>query len=370
MRSKLRKMYEKSNKSLFVIYCFLKVVFIVLGKYRRFKKDTKEAINKYEDKKLSRVRFAKKYRKLIVFRYIYYLMPGEYYSYDFEKVPYDKRDTYITRQLTKKYYSMINTKKYRKILDKKNLTHQVFGKYYKRDLICIKDEKEFNKFEEFVSNNKKFILKPLAGHSGDGIEIINSKDFDSAQDLYNYALEKAPFVAEELIVQDKGLGCFHENSVNTIRVVTFYYKNDVSILWTFLRTGQGDSNVDNMGASGLGALINPETGVVMTDGFDWHNKKTKVHPDSNIKFKGYKIPKWNELLDMVKELASELSEMHCVGWDLSLTKKGWVLVEANARPQTVAVQTFSGKGYRPVYDNMYNLVKREREEKERIMRGE
>ena len=259
MRSGLRKIYEKNTKTLFLLYLFLKVVFIITGKYGRFKRDTKEAIDKYEEKKLSKIKFIHKFRKLIVYRYIYYLMPGEYYSYDFENVPYDKRNSYITRQLTKKYYSMINTKKYRKVLDKKNLTHQVFGKYYKRDLICIKNEKEFNKFDEFVKNNNKFILKPLAGHSGDGIEIINLKDYESTQDLFNHAIEKVPFVAEELIVQDKGLACFHENSVNTIRVVTFYYKNDVSILWTFLRTGQGDSNVDNMGASGLGALINPET---------------------------------------------------------------------------------------------------------------
>jgi hypothetical protein len=73
---------------------------------------------------------------------------------------------------------------------------------------------------------------------------------------------------------------------------------------------------------------------------------------------------------MVKSLASEISEMHCVGWDLSLTDKGWVLVEGNARPQVVAVQTFSGKGYRPIFDKMYNLVKRERDEKDRILRGE
>ena len=370
MRNKLRNMYEKNNKTLYFIYYFLKCVFIVLGKYRRFKVDTKEAIDSYEPKKLNKIEHQHKFKKLIVFRYIYRLMPGEYYSYDFEKVPYDKRDSYITRQLTKKYYAMINTKKYRKILDKKNLTYEVFGKYYKRDMLCIKDETEFNKFEEFASKHKKFILKPLAGHSGVGVEIINTKDYDSLEDLFAYCLERAPFVTEELIVQDKGLGCFHENSVNTIRVVTFYYKNDVSIVWTFLRTGQGESNVDNMGASGLGALINPATGVIMTDGFDWHNKKTKVHPDSGVVFKGYQIPRWDELLDMVKSLASEISEMHCIGWDLSLTDKGWVLVEGNARPQVVAVQTFSGKGYKPIFDKMYNLVKREVDEKDRIMRGE
>ena len=362
MREKLRKIYEKNNASLIFLYIFLKTAYIIFGKYKRFKEETKEAINSFDEPNLGILKYKNIYRKLIVYRYIYYLMPGEYYSFDFENVPYEKRNTYITRQLTNKYYRVINARRYRKILDNKNLTYKVFKKYYKRDLICIKDIEDKKTFLKFIENKEKFIIKPFDGHSGDGIEIIKVNNFKTKEELFNYTIERIPFVAEELINQSNDLGCFHKESVNTIRVVTFQYKESTSILWTFLRTGQGDSNVDNMGASGLGALINPENGVVMTDGFDWHNKKTKVHPDSNIQFKSFQIPKWDELLKMVKELSSELSQMHCVGWDLALTDKGWVLVEGNARPQCVAVQTFSGKGYRPVFDKMYNLIKKDIDE--------
>ena len=166
------------------------------------------------------------------------------------------------------------------------------------------------------------------------------------------------------------MACFHEQSVNTIRIVTFYYQNDVSILWSFIRTGQGDNNVDNMGAAGLGALIDQKTGIIISDGIDWKGEKQACHPDSKIVFKGYQIPRWNELLDMVKELASKISSMHCVGWDFALTKEGWVVVEANARPQCVTIQTFTNKGYKPYYDKMYNLVKQEREQLDSIMKGE
>lgn len=364
MRNCLRKIYEKNPASVGVIYVFLKIVFVVFGKYKNFKEETIEAINSFEGTDIGKLQFQKIYMKLIVFRYIYSLRASEYYLYDFENVPYDKRDTYITRQLTKKYYRVINAKKFRKVLDKKNLSYKVFKKYYKRDLICIKDETEEKKFSKFIKDKDKFILKPFSGHSGDGIEIINTKDFKNTKELFDYTKEKAPYVAEELIKQSKDLGCFHEKSVNTIRVVTFQYKEDVSILWTFLRTGQGGSSVDNMGASGLGALIDNETGVIVSDGFDWKGDKEKVHPDSGIAFKGFQIPRWEELLETVKELASELSEMHCVGWDLALTKEGWVLVEGNARPQCVTIQTFTKKGYRPLFDKMYKLVEKENAEEE------
>lgn len=370
MRSRLRKIYEKSNKTLPGIYVFLKIVFIITGKYGRFKEETKSALETFEKGKLGKLEYLHKYRKLIVYRYIYYLRANEYYLYGFENVPYDKRDTFMTRQLTNRYYAVINTKKYRKIFDKKNLSYKLLKKYYKREMICIKDESEQKAFEEFAKKTKKFILKPFSGHSGDGIEIIETKDYESSEELFKHTIEKIPYVAEELIEQDKGLGCFHENSVNTIRVVTFYYKNDVSILWAFLRTGQGENKVDNMGAAGLGALIDHTTGKIISDGFDWLGDKVKEHPDSKITFKGYQIPRWKELLETVRSLAEEISEMHCIGWDLALTKDGWVLVEGNARPQCVTIQTFTKKGYRPVYDKMHNLIKREKEEKEKIMRGE
>ncbi len=364
MRDTLRKIYEKNPASVGAIYIFLKICFIIFGKYKKFKEETIEAIESFEGKDLGKLSFQKIYMKLIVYRYIYYLRAGEYYLFDFEKVPFDKRDTFITRQLTNKYYRVINTRKFRKVLDKKNLSYKVFKKYYKRDLVCIKDETEEEKFNKFIKGKDKFILKPFSGHSGDGIEIIDTKDFKSKKELFNYTIEKSPYVAEELIKQSKDLGCFHENSVNTIRVVTFQYKEDVSILWAFLRTGQGGSKVDNMGASGLGALIDNETGKIISDGFDWKGDKEKVHPDSKITFKGFQIPKWDELLEVVKDLAAELSEMHCVGWDLALTEDGWVLVEGNARPQCVTIQTFTKKGYRPMFDKMYKLVKKQTEEEE------
>lgn len=369
MREKLKGIYRKHPNSYKTMYIFLKIAFIIFRKYKVFEKETIEAIRIY-DNKLNKKDYSNKFKKLIVFRYIYCLRANEYYLYNFESASFEEKDNFMTRQLTNRYYSVINKEKYRKIFDRKNLSYEVFKKYYKRDLICVKDSTEFNKLRDFIKDKEKFILKPFSGHSGEGIEIIDISKFKSAKDLFNYTLDKVPYVAEELIIQADGLGCFHKESVNTIRVVTFYYRNDVSILWTFLRTGQGKSAVDNMGSAGFGALIDSETGKIISDGVDWKGYKEEVHPDSKIKFKGYQIPKWSELLDIVKNLASEVSAMHCVGWDLALTDKGWVLVEGNARPQCVTIQTFTKKGYKPYYDKMYTLISKEIEQERKYIEGE
>lgn len=357
MRKFLRKKYEKNTKNLNIIYFFLKFVFILFGKYKTFKIETKDALETFESFKLKSKEYKEQYRKLIVYRYIYYLRASEFYLYDLKDVAFSKFDTFMTRQLTNRYYNVINNQNYRKVLNYKNLSYEIFKDYYKRDLVCIKDKNDYSVFEEFIKNKKSCILKPFDGHSGENIEIINVDDFNSIDELFDYTLKKTPYVLEELIKQDLGLGIFHEQSVNTVRVVTFQFKDNISILWAFLRTGQGESKVDNMGSSGYGALIDEDNGKVVSNGFDWKGDEVKIHPDSKIKFKGFQIPKWKELLELVKDLSSTLPEMHCVGWDLALTSDGWVLVEGNARPQCVTIQMFTKRGYKDYYEKMYTLVK-------------
>ena len=364
MKEFLLKMYEKHNGTVTLISWFLKPIYVVTRKYKEIDSDIKNAISVFEPNDITKREYKKQYKKLFVFRYIYSLRPNEYYLYDFEKASYEERHGFMTRQLTDNYYLGINDNKFRKILDNKNLSYEIFKEYYKRDMVCISDDEQKDNFKTFIKGIDRFILKPLNGHSGDGIEIINVDKFKNVDELFEYTSAKIPYVAEELIKQSKSLGCFHEQSVNTIRVVTFQYKGDISILWTFLRTGQGDHEVDNMGALGVGARIDESTGKIISDGVDWKGAKVKVHPDSKIQFKGFQIPKWDELIEFVKKLASELSEMHCVGWDLALTDNGWVLVEGNARPQSVTIQTFTKKGYKHYYDKMYNLIARDQEEGE------
>ncbi len=358
MKKTLLKIYEKNNSSISIMYLLLNPAYRLLHKYEQIDDEVKNALSVFEPKNISKKDYKKLYKKLFVYRYIYSLRASEYYLYDFEKASYKERKEFMTRQLTDGYYSGINDRKFRKILDNKNLSYEIFKKYYKREMVCVSDKSNKKDFAEFAKNVERFILKPLSGHSGDGIEIIDVKKFKSTDELFEYTSPKIPYVAEGLIKQSKSLGCFHEKSVNTVRVVTFQYKGDISILWTFLRTGQGDHEVDNMGALGVGARIDENTGKIISDGVDWKGSKVKVHPDSKIQFKGFQIPKWNELIEFVKELAGEIADMHCVGWDLALTDNGWVLVEGNARPQSVTIQTFTKKGYRKYYDNMYNLVQK------------
>lgn len=54
------------------------------------------------------------------------------------------------------------------------------------------------------------------------------------------------------------------------------------------------------------------------------------HPDSKKQFKGFTIPRWNELLEEAKQAHLSLSGKQVyVAFDFALSEKGWVIVEAN-----------------------------------------
>ena len=144
-------------------------------------------------------------------------------------------------------------------------------------------------------------------------------------------MEKEDWIAEELIIQHKETEAWNPSSVNTFRIPSFRAKEGVHILQPFFRTGRKGSVVDNAGHGGIFAVFDPETGIITTDGVDEYGGRFECHPDSGKKFKGWKIPYWDELKALVAEVHHSLPEHHrYVGFDFALTKEGqWVLVEGN-----------------------------------------
>ena len=68
---------------------------------------------------------------------------------------------------------------------------------------------------------------------------------------------------------------------------------------------------------------------------------------------GYKLPQWDEVLSMTKEMAEMLPECKYISWDLAHTDKGWVLVEANRNGVFDGIQ-MHGRGLRDEYEKYFN----------------
>ena len=157
-------------------------------------------------------------------------------------------------------------------------------------------------------------------------------------------LKKENRIIEELVVQCNEFSAFHPQSVNTIRVLTSNLDNDIKVYAAFLRIGSNGSLIDNLSISGLCAPIDVENGEIVTDALNFVGKKIPFHPNTNIKFKGFKIPKWNEIVNTAVETAKQTPGLKIIGFDFAINSNNEiVIIEANDKPGILGQQM--GKTY-------------------------
>ena len=225
----------------------------------------------------------------------------------------------------------------------------LFKEYYNRELlhICFNGEKtEQEQYQEFCKKHDTYIAKVIRGTKGHGIYRIDTSTTSDLSTLFEIVGNEC--ILEEVINQGIELARFHPESVNTIRFVTGMSPKGVfNNLFALLRVGRGESIVDNVGSGGLVAMIDLATGIVTTDAL-CGNKYYAVHPDTKTQFKGYKIPSWEELCILAKNMHSAHMEQRLFGFDFAWTADGWDVVEVNPAPSFDSYQALTGRGIRPL----------------------
>ena len=248
----------------------------------------------------------------------------------------------------------MNDPKNPNMLENKYLTYKKFQDMFKRDMICIRQRDEMTeemmeRFREFTDKHPDYIVKPIFAAFGKGVHFDSVKNYDTLEQALEAVHEKGA-VLEEIIQQGAEMAVIHPESVNTLRVPTAVIKGEngepeVRLFNPTLRVGQHHSIVDNFSAGGISALIDPDTGVIFTDGADKKGNRFECHPDTGVRFKGFQIPHWNEVLEMVKTAALMVPGNHYCGWDLAYTAdRGWCMVEANCTAQMGGMQLVTRTG--------------------------
>lgn len=253
----------------------------------------------------------------------------DYCIYDFinnKDIKY--RTSFVADKLRYHYCDILNTREVYHIMTNKYTCYKRYQKYYKRDVVGCTSHDDFNHFANFVATHKRFIYKPLEEHSGHGIEIFDVTDIDTTQ-FFNQKLSQGAFIVEELIQQGDETARMHPHSVNTCRILTFAHNNHVDILAATWRVGSGQAIIDNAGSGGMYAYINPQNGVVETDAINFIGEHYDKHPETHIAFIGYQMPRWNDAVATIKDMALNLQGSTLIAWDIAYSTKGWVMVEAN-----------------------------------------
>jgi hypothetical protein len=200
-----------------------------------------------------------------------------------------------------------------------------------------------------ASSAPALIIKPLYGRGGLGI-VIARKDGDhitiqakAPVSLDDFVLEDRS-VVQELLQQDKRMSAFSPFSVNTLRIITMLTKRgEVILVNGSMRSGVGESFVDNWSAGGVSVGVDCEKGVLKRYAYDRKWNRFPAHPTSGTVFENYPIPEWERVRAAAVSIQKAFSFYRMLGLDLAIGPGGEpVLIEINGAPDLAALEQKAG----------------------------
>ena len=300
-------------------------------------------------------------RDMVYCKMQYHIMFNEYFLYNFryKNKSNCSRKGFIPNADRRKYLRLLGTEKGRVILNNKYMAYKELKKFYKRDMIRIAPDSDFKEFEDFIKKHPIFVKKPINKSLGSGVALVNSKKYKNSKTLFDDLLKGGVTILEEQVFQHEKMASLHPESLNTVRVVTYMNENgEVIIHLPFIKIGQGDSFVDNGGAGGIFALVDADTGKLITDGKDETNKVYIEHPNTKVKINGFQIPEWDKVKEFAKEIAKAFPYTKYIGWDIAISKdKGPLIIEGNSRTQFYGQQVTDEIGKKKDMETTINYKK-------------
>ena len=298
---------------------------------------------------------------LLVYDYwVYGVSVKQYFFYGFKDKSHEEKKDYLTMRNRFPYTYYLNNKDDWFQLENKYEAYTRLKEFYNRDVIKISNEEDFPLFEQFAKQHSTFVVKPAGLGCGIGVHKRTLKNDCNLHDEFLSLLgigtdaEKkfgywkhvninADVVLEEEIKEDPVLSAIHPYSLNPLRITTIRLEDNVHFFYPRISIGNNKSFITNASSGALVAGIDSETGIIETNGFSEFREEFAVHPMTNVVFKGFQIPKWNEMKVMLTEAAKKLPTIRYVGWDVVLSDRGWSIIEGNFMGEFTS-QVAYGKG--------------------------
>ena len=281
----------------------------------------------------------------------------DYFDFEFYKKSAAVQKTFRIQKHRKLIRAICNPPSLRKLLNNKSLTNEVFNEFIHRDWMNTK-KCTFDDFKNFVEKNPRFFSKPIVGSFGKGAQIIQTDTNTNLGELFDILRSKRRLL-EGVIIQHEALSAFCPDTVNTLRVNTFLdVHGDVHILTTGGRFGRLGNVVDNFHGGGFSVIIDPETGIIISDGINRVHERSEIHPDTGQKFRGFQYPLWDKFCATIVKMAKTLPQIRHIGWDIAINQNGEAeLVEANVNPDVDVQQAADSVGRLYLYTPLIEELK-------------
>lgn len=260
----------------------------------------------------------------------YGVLPFEYVMFDFYKKEPEKKATFFTFKDRKRLVLSNRNRKYNVLLDDKYLFSRLFDDLYKRPAYR-NDLMTPDELSALCANAPRVVYKPLVSNQGKGIRVFDT-DSVTPEALYETLKGLPRGIVEGWIRQSAEMNRLYADAVNCIRVVTVAVKGEICITGATLTLGSHVSHVANADSGGVFALVDENTGEVLSDLVSYEDTSVllETHPDTGMRMKGYRIEKWDEVRALALQAAARLQEEVYVSWDIAVRDDGPILIEGNS----------------------------------------
>lgn len=202
------------------------------------------------------------------------------------------------------------------------------GRYYDGNQNIITKEEAI----QICQKEKEFIIKAATySYGGESIKVFKEGEFDKETIRQLFEQYRMNFVVQELVEQNAYLANLNPTSLNTLRVISFFFKGEVYILSGQLRIGGRGARVDNYSSGGFACNVNLD-GRVSERAVSKESGWATVHPNGYA-FNEIVVPSYDKVLNAIKREHVKFAHLNIIGWDFAVDENGEaVFIEMNVRP--------------------------------------
>jgi alpha-L-glutamate ligase-like protein len=219
--------------------------------------------------------------------------------------------------------------------------------------LVVRHRDELPELETFLATADAFVLKPAAGHGGEGILVVRGRDGKqfrtghgpmSAAEIVAHAQyvltgafadPSADFAdggADEVLVEalvepHEAMRRLAPDGLADVRVISFLGFPVMAMVRLPTKESEGRANL-HAGAVGCGVQLSLGRIVHAT----WHGRRVHRHPDTGVRLVGAAVPFWDDVLAIAAQ-AQVASGLGYAGVDVVLdATHGPLVLEVNKRP--------------------------------------
>ena len=274
-----------------------------------------------------------------------------------------KPEDYIKPYQFKRIEKKLNTPEYYPVLEDKYFFHQLMvgqGFRIPKNLFLIENSSIFNMDTMAYIHEDEFLRKDLDGFckviDGFGgkmiyrVKVSDKKlklnDNEMSVPDFLYFLGKRKFLVQERIVQHQDMDALNPSCINTLRMLTVRTGQTYSLYQVYSRIGINNNYVDNSLSGNIMIGVNRDTGKLMEYACLLEsagaNNRLDRHPQTNVVFKDFSIPFYQESVEMVKSLHVLFQQFFMIGWDIGITPEGPIVLEGNNIAELYSFQVLYG----------------------------